>query len=46
MTLFWQRGQPARSAAYAELLIRYDTHKVLVDPLCCLRAWRMVLLKQ
>ena len=30
MTLFWQRGQPARSAAYAELLIRYDTHKVLL----------------
>ena len=46
MTLLGERGQPARIAAYAELLIRYDTHKVLVDPLCCLRAWRMALLKQ
>ncbi len=46
MTLFWERGQPARIAIYAELLIRYDTHKALVDPLCCLRDWRMALLKQ
>ena len=30
MTLFWERGQPARSAVYAELLTRRDTHKVLL----------------
>ena len=30
MTLFWERGQLARIAVYAELLTRRDTHKALL----------------